>query len=120
MKLHDVAIVGATGIVGRTMVQVLQERAFPVNRLVLLASERSTGKELDFNGTSVPVQTLSPDKFRHCEFVLFFGRSDREQGICPPCSACRRSGHRQQQCVPHGRPCTARRARGEQEADLQA
>lgn len=71
MKLHDVAIVGATGLVGRTMVQVLQERAFPVNRLVLLASERSTGKELDFNGTSVPVQTLSPDKFRHCEFVLF-------------------------------------------------
>lgn len=71
MKLHDVAVVGATGLVGRTMVQVLQERAFPVNRLVLLASERSTGKELDFNGGSVPVQALSPDKFRHCEFVLF-------------------------------------------------
>lgn len=71
MKLHDIAVVGATGLVGRTMVQVLSERSFPVNRLVLLASERSNGKEMDFNGTAVPVQTLAPDKFRHCEFVLF-------------------------------------------------
>lgn len=71
MKLHDVAVVGATGLVGRTMVQVLSQRSFPVNRLVLLASERSNGKEMDFNGTAVPVQTLAPDKFRHCEFVLF-------------------------------------------------
>ncbi len=55
MKLHDIAIVGATGLVGRTMVQVLMERKFPVNRLVLLASERSVGKEMDFNGTSIPV-----------------------------------------------------------------
>lgn len=71
MKLHDVAVVGATGLVGRTMVQVLRERSFPVNRLVLLASERSNGKEMDFNGASVPVQTLTPDKFRRCEFALF-------------------------------------------------
>lgn len=71
MKLHDVAVVGATGLVGRTMVQVLKERKFPVNRLVLLASERSVGKELDFNGTAVPVQALTPDKFRNIEFALF-------------------------------------------------
>jgi aspartate-semialdehyde dehydrogenase len=71
MKLHDVAVVGATGLVGRTMVQVLMERKFPVNRLVLLATERSVGKELDFNGTAVPVQALGPDKFRHIEFALF-------------------------------------------------
>jgi len=71
MKLHDVAIIGATGLVGRTMVRVLMERKFPVNRLVLMASERSAGKELDFNGTGIPVQTLSPDNFRHIEFALF-------------------------------------------------
>ncbi|MBI4418554.1 MAG: aspartate-semialdehyde dehydrogenase [Ignavibacteriales bacterium] len=71
MKLHDVAIVGATGLVGRTMVQVLMERQFPINRLVLLASERSVGKELNFNGTGVPVHALSPEKFKHCEYVLF-------------------------------------------------
>jgi len=71
MKLHDVAVVGATGLVGRTMVQVLMERKFPVNRLVLLASERSVGKELDFNGTAVPVKPLAPDKFRHIEYALF-------------------------------------------------
>ena len=41
MKLHDVAVVGATGLVGRAMVRVLEERKFPVNKLVLLALERS-------------------------------------------------------------------------------
>ena len=71
MKLHDVAVVGATGLVGRAMVQTLMDRKFPVNRLVLLASERSAGKEMDFNGSAVPVEVLSPDKFRKIEFALF-------------------------------------------------
>jgi aspartate-semialdehyde dehydrogenase len=71
MKLHDVAVVGATGLVGRTMVKVLEERNFPVNRLVLLASERSVGKEVTFNNRPVPVQKLEPERFKHVEFALF-------------------------------------------------
>ncbi len=71
MKLHDVAVVGATGMVGRTMVKVLEERAFPVNRLILLASERSAGKEIPFHGKPVPVQKLEPGKFKNIEFALF-------------------------------------------------
>jgi aspartate-semialdehyde dehydrogenase len=71
MKLHDVAIVGATGLVGRAMVKVLEERNFPVNRLVLLASERSVGKEVTFNGKPYPVQKLEPERFKHIEFALF-------------------------------------------------
>lgn len=71
MKLHDVAVVGATGLVGRTMVKVLAERNFPVNRLVLLSSERSRGKEVNFSGTGVPVQVLGADSFRHIEYALF-------------------------------------------------
>lgn len=71
MKLYNVAVVGATGIVGRAMVKVLEERNFPVNKLVLLASNRSLGKEIDFHGKPIPVQTLSPDKFRQVEFALF-------------------------------------------------
>lgn len=71
MKLHDVAVVGATGMVGRTMVKVLEERAFPVNRLILLASERSAGKEIPFHGKPVPVQKLEPEKFKNIEFALF-------------------------------------------------
>jgi aspartate-semialdehyde dehydrogenase len=71
MKLHDVAVVGATGLVGRAMVKVLEERNFPVNRLVLLASERSVGKEVTFQGKSQQVQKLEPERFKHIEYALF-------------------------------------------------
>jgi aspartate-semialdehyde dehydrogenase len=71
MKLHDVAVVGATGLVGRTMVEVLEERQFPVNRLVLLASERSVGKEISFSGKLYSVQNLEPGRFKHIEYALF-------------------------------------------------
>lgn len=71
MKLHDVAVVGATGLVGRAMVRVLEERKFPVNKLVLLASERSVGKEIPFNGKMVPVHRLEPDRFKRVEYALF-------------------------------------------------
>lgn len=71
MKLHDVAVVGATGLVGRAIVSVLEERKFPVNRLVLLASERSVGKEIEFSGRRVPVHTISPERFKHIEYAIF-------------------------------------------------
>jgi aspartate-semialdehyde dehydrogenase len=71
MKLHDVAVVGATGLVGRKMVEVLEQRKFPVNRLVLLASERSVGKEVSFGGKRFTVQKLEPERFRHIEYALF-------------------------------------------------
>ncbi|MGH2569482.1 MAG: aspartate-semialdehyde dehydrogenase [Bacteroidota bacterium] len=71
MKLHDVAVVGATGLVGRAMVKVLEERNFPLNRLVLLASERSVGKEVTYNGKPLPVHKLQPERFKHIEFALF-------------------------------------------------
>jgi len=71
MKQYNVAVVGATGLVGRTMVKVLEERKFPVNALVLLASERSAGKEVSFNGTSVKVQKLEGERFKGIEFALF-------------------------------------------------
>lgn len=58
-------------MVGRAMVRVLEQRAFPVNRLVLLASERSVGKEISFQGKSIPVQKLEPEKFKNIEFALF-------------------------------------------------
>ena len=60
----DVAIVGATGLVGRTMVRVLEERRFPVGRLSLFASARSSGSEVSFCGKTVPVQTLTPESLQ--------------------------------------------------------
>jgi len=52
------AVVGATGMVGRTMIKVLEERNFPVTELIPAASERSVGKELTFKGKSVKVVSV--------------------------------------------------------------
>jgi aspartate-semialdehyde dehydrogenase len=71
MKLHDVAVVGATGLVGRAMIKILEERNFPVNHLVLLASARSVGKEAIYNGKPVQVHKLEPDRFKHVDYALF-------------------------------------------------
>ena len=56
---YNVAILGATGAVGETILEVLQERKFPVGDLFLLASERSEGKTYRFNGKTIKVETVS-------------------------------------------------------------
>ncbi|MGD0338826.1 MAG: aspartate-semialdehyde dehydrogenase [Bacteroidota bacterium] len=71
MRKYIVAVVGATGLVGRKMTQVLEEHHFPVERFVPLASERSAGKEVQFNGKSWKVEALQPDSFRGVEIALF-------------------------------------------------
>jgi aspartate-semialdehyde dehydrogenase len=71
MKLCRVAVVGATGLVGRKMIQVLEERKFPVGNLVLLASERSAGKELEFANRAVKVGKLTPSSFHNVDVALF-------------------------------------------------
>lgn len=69
-KLH-VAIVGATGAVGVEMLKTLEKRKFPVGRLTLLASARSAGKALAFQGENVPVQELRQDSFTGVDVALF-------------------------------------------------
>jgi aspartate-semialdehyde dehydrogenase len=71
MRVYNVAVVGATGLVGRKMMQVLEERSFPVGKLTLLASSRSAGKELSYNNSIHPVRTLTPDSFASVEIALF-------------------------------------------------
>ena len=70
-KTFDVAVVGATGLVGETMIAILEERDFPVGRLYALASERSAGRELEFRGETVVVEPLSEFDFGKVEFGLF-------------------------------------------------
>ncbi|HZE21479.1 MAG TPA: aspartate-semialdehyde dehydrogenase, partial [Desulfobaccales bacterium] len=60
---YRVAVVGATGAVGRQMVACLSERKFPVAELLPLASERSIGKNVTFHNREIPVQVLSEDSF---------------------------------------------------------
>jgi aspartate-semialdehyde dehydrogenase len=71
MKVYDVAIVGATGLVGRKMVEVLEERKFPVGKLRLLATKRSIGKTIDYLGKAVVVEELRPESFKGIEIALF-------------------------------------------------
>jgi len=68
---YKVAVVGATGAVGQQMVACLEERRFPVARLVPLASERSVGKKVTFLGKEIPVEVLTKDSFDGVEIALF-------------------------------------------------
>ena len=70
MAQKTVAILGATGVVGTQMLQCLEERDFPVGKLVPLASERSVGKTVTFRGEQVPVQLACPEAFEGVDIVL--------------------------------------------------
>ncbi|TMA26817.1 MAG: aspartate-semialdehyde dehydrogenase [Deltaproteobacteria bacterium] len=71
MRKYKVAIAGATGVVGREMIKVLEEREFPVSELLPLASERSEGQKLEFQGREVVVRRLKPDSFAGVDIALF-------------------------------------------------
>jgi len=71
MKKFNVAVVGATGMVGREMIEVLELRDFPVENLRLLASHRSKGKHLSFHGRNVVVEELKKDSFNGIDIALF-------------------------------------------------
>jgi aspartate-semialdehyde dehydrogenase len=68
---YRVAVVGVTGAVGQQMVACLEERNFPVGRLVPLASERSVGKTVTFLGKEISVEVLNEDSFDGVEIALF-------------------------------------------------
>ncbi len=63
-KQFRVAVVGATGLVGDTMIRVLEERNFPVSELFPLASNRSLGKSVEFHGKRYPVLELVTEAIR--------------------------------------------------------
>lgn len=84
---YHVAVAGATGAVGEVMLQVLEQRKFPVRTLTLLASERSVGKRLTFNGESVPVQLLTTSAFAGVEVALFSAGASRSKEFGPAAAA---------------------------------
>jgi aspartate-semialdehyde dehydrogenase len=70
-RLFDVAVVGASGAVGETMISILEERDFPVNRLYPLASSRSAGKRIEFKGQSLMIENLEGFDFSKTQIALF-------------------------------------------------
>jgi aspartate-semialdehyde dehydrogenase len=71
MKTFVVAVAGATGLVGRKMIEVLEERRFPVGELRPLASKNSIGKTVRFKGSNIPVQELTQESFTGVDIALF-------------------------------------------------
>ena len=78
-----VAVAGATGAVGNLMVKVLEERAFPVSELKLLASVRSIGKTLDFRGREVAVEELKENSFEGIQLALFSAGTSVSKQFAP-------------------------------------
>jgi aspartate-semialdehyde dehydrogenase len=70
-KSYHVAIVGATGAVGDELLRVLERRAFPVERLLPLCSERSAGRSVSFRGEEITAQQLSANSFEGIDLAFF-------------------------------------------------
>ena len=87
MKQYTVAILGATGAVGREMMKILEERAFPVKELILLASARSAGKTLTFRGEEVTIREATDDAFQGVDIVLGAAENDIAQRFAPAITA---------------------------------
>lgn len=82
-KKYNVAVVGATGVVGREMIKILEERKFPVEKLILLASEKSLGTDLEYEGEKVPVEVLGAGSFEGVDIALFSAGSDVSLKFAP-------------------------------------
>ncbi len=70
MKRYNIAVVGATGVVGSQMLDTLAKRKFPVSKIRPLASKRSVGKKIDFKGRKIKVELLTEDAFCGIDIVL--------------------------------------------------
>ena len=83
----NVAIVGATGAVGEALIEILQERKFPVRELFLLASDRSAGRRIQFRGKSIMVQLLEDFDFSQVQIGLFSAGGDVSAEYAPKAAA---------------------------------
>ncbi|MTI48720.1 MAG: aspartate-semialdehyde dehydrogenase [Firmicutes bacterium] len=84
MKRINLAIVGATGMVGRTFIQVLEERNFPVNEIYFFASAKSKGQVLSFRGKEFVVEELSEESFdREIDIALFSAGGEVSKRFAP-------------------------------------
>ncbi len=83
MKTYTVAVLGATGAVGQEMISILQERNFPVGKLIPLASARSAGKTMKFRGEDVVIQEACDTAFECVDIVLGAAENDIAKKFAP-------------------------------------
>ncbi len=82
-KLWNIALVGATGVVGEQLLECLDEREFPVGELRCLERDKGVGKILEFQGKPVPVTALGPDSFGGVDIAFFCAGSSISREFCP-------------------------------------
>lgn len=84
MKKYNIAIVGATGLVGKTFLQVLEERKFPIKNLYLMASSRSAGKIINYMGKDIIVEELNENSFdKDIDIALFSAGGETSKKFSP-------------------------------------
>lgn len=81
--MYRVAIVGATGMVGQEFVKILQQRQFPIKELRLLASDRSAGRKVSFNGRDMEVEETGNKSFDGIDIALFSAGTDISRHFAP-------------------------------------
>lgn len=86
-KTYDVAVVGATGAVGETMLSILAERKFPVGKVYALASERSVGKRVEYGGKMIAVENLADFDFSKVQIGLFSAGASISAEFAPKAAA---------------------------------
>jgi len=82
-----VAVAGVTGVVGREMLRTLEQRKFPVKRLVALASPRSAGTTVPFAGEAIPVEVARPEAFAGVDVALFSAGASVSRELAPAAAA---------------------------------
>jgi aspartate-semialdehyde dehydrogenase len=86
-KLYNIAIAGASGVVGKEILHILEERKFPVGELRLLASERSAGEGLDFKGDEYIIKRLDEESFEGIDIGLFSPGASVSEKFAPIAAA---------------------------------
>ena len=89
MNSYRIAVVGATGAVGQEILRTLEQRNFPVSHLKPLASSRSLGKTVEFQGKKLPIEELRASAFEGIDFALFSAGATRSREFA---DACKKAG----------------------------
>ncbi|HEX6593950.1 MAG TPA: aspartate-semialdehyde dehydrogenase [Bacillota bacterium] len=81
--IYNVAVVGATGAVGQTIMKILEERNFPINTVKLLSSKRSAGKKVTFKNEEVTVEEATPESFTNIDIAFFSAGGSVSKSLVP-------------------------------------
>src|SRR6185295_4934086 len=79
----SIAVVGATGAVGRIILRLLEERGFPYQRIKFLASGRSAGKKIRFKGEEYTIEEMTPDSFHGVDIAIGSTPDETARDFCP-------------------------------------